>query len=155
MTTPTKSSNLYSDTAVGTRPEYKEGAQIVGSQTNANSAGPGPNLMLADTLTGNDVINYANEDLGEIKGIMLDVEHGRIAYAVLSVGGFMGIGDHLFAIPWSALKLDTDRKAFVLNANKELLKNAPGFDKDNWPRMADVQWANKIHQYYSVNPYWY
>lgn len=153
MTTPTTSDNLHESPRIVGRQD-SVGAQIVGSKPRSKHAGPGPHLMLADTLTGNDVINYAGEELGEIKGIMLDVECGRIAYVVLSVGGFLGIGNHLFAIPWSALKLDTDRKAFVLNANKELLKNAPGFDKDNWPKMADVQWANRIHSYYSISPYW-
>ena len=86
--------------------------------------------------------------------IMLDVERGRIAYAVLSVGGFLGLGDKLFAVPWSALKLDTDRSCFVLNVDKERLENAPGFDKDRWPSMADEQWATEIHSYYGSRPYW-
>jgi len=91
------------------------GARIVGSQdTFDTAAGPGPYLMLADTLEGNDVVNPAGDDLGHIKGIMLDVQRGRIAYAVLSFGGFLGMGNKLFAIPWQALTLDTDDKQFVL-----------------------------------------
>ncbi|MNX41926.1 hypothetical protein D3C86_723390 [compost metagenome] len=85
---------------------------------------------------------------------MLDVPHGRIAYAVLSRGGLLGIGDKLYAIPWGALTLDTDRKCFVLNVDKDALKNADGFDKDNWPSMADETWARGIHQYYNQPPYW-
>jgi hypothetical protein len=110
--------------------------------------------MAASTLEGNDVYNPAGESLGSIQEIMLDVPHGRVAYAVLSRGGILGIGDKLYAIPWSALTLDTDRKCFVLNVDKEVLKNADGFDKDNWPSMADETWARGIHQYYNQPPYW-
>ncbi|HYG31471.1 MAG TPA: PRC-barrel domain-containing protein, partial [Methylophilaceae bacterium] len=72
-----------------------------------DDSGPGPRLMGADTLIGNDVANHKDEDLGDIKEIMLDVPNGRIAYAVLSFGGFLGMGNKLFAVPWEALKLDT------------------------------------------------
>lgn len=142
-------------TASGNLKEKKEGAQIVGSQTTADCNGPGPNLMEAETLTGDAVVNYASENLGTIKSIMLDVEQGKIAYAVLAVGGFLNLGARLFAIPWNALKLDKYRKVFILNANKDLLEKAPGFDQDNWPKMSDLQWANKTHQYYGIQPYWY
>lgn len=119
------------------------------SDSSANaSAGPGPHLMGADTLIGNDVYNQDDEDLGDIKEIMLDVSSGEIAYAVMSFGGFLGMGEKLFAVPWSALTLDTEHKRFVLNANKERLENAPGFDKDQWPDMADPEWAKEIHAYY-------
>ncbi|GAA5786165.1 hypothetical protein GCM10007860_24270 [Chitiniphilus shinanonensis] len=131
------------------------GARIVGSSEAFDRAdGPGPYLMLADSLEGNDVVNAAGDDLGEIKGIMLDVQRGRIAYAVLSFGGFLGVGNKLFAIPWQALVLDTDRKRFVLDVSEERLKAAPGFDKDHWPSMADLQWASSVHSYYQADPYW-
>jgi len=119
-----------------------------------NQSGPGPQIMAADTLTGDDVVNAAGDDLGEIKDIMIDVESGRIAYAVLSFGGFLGLGDKLFAIPWSSLKLDPAGKQFVLDIDKQQLDNAPGFDKDHWPSMADNRWANDIHSYYGARPYW-
>ena len=110
--------------------------------------------MDADTLIGDNVVNAAGEDLGEIKAIMLDVESGRVAYAVLSFGGFLGMGNKLFAIPWSALTLDADEKRFILDIAKDRLDNAPGFDKDHWPSMADASWARKLHEYYDVRPYW-
>jgi sporulation protein YlmC with PRC-barrel domain len=118
------------------------------------SAGPGPEVMAAATLEGNAVVNAAGERLGEITDIMLDVPSGRVAYAVLSFGGFLGLGDKLFAVPWQALTLDADQKRFILDVDKELLKNAPGFDKDHWPAMADPQWAQSIHSYYGSEPYW-
>ena len=116
----------------------------------ADSNGPGPRLMGADTLMGNDVFNDQGEDLGDIKEIMLDVRAGRISYAVLSYGGLMGIGDKLFAVPWEALTLDTENKRFTLDVAKERLENAPGFDKDNWPNMSDQTWAKDVHDYYGT-----
>lgn len=130
-----------------------QGARIVGSQ-DSSSAGPGPRLMSANTLEGNDVVNRAGDQLGTIDEIMLDVPSGRVAYAVLSSGGFLGLGDRLFAIPWRALTLDTDRKCFILDASKEFFDNAQGFDKDHWPSMADERWATDLHTYYRVDPYW-
>lgn len=115
--------------------------------------GPGPELMGADTLIGDHVHNLKNEHLGEIKEIMLDMRSGQVAYAVLAFGGFLGLGEKLFAVPWNALHLDTVNKRFVLNIDKERLKNAPGFDKDHWPDMTDVRWVEQIHTFYGVAPY--
>ena len=78
----------------------------------------------------------------------------RIAYAVLSFGGVLGMGEKLFAVPWSALKLDTVNKRFTLDINKDRLEGAPGFDKGAWPRMADRSWATQVHSYYKAKPYW-
>lgn len=117
--------------------------------------GPRPDLMGADTLIGNDVYNHNEEDLGDIKEIMLDVRSGRVSYAVLSFGGFLGMGEKLFAVPWNALSLDTLNKRFVLKIEKERLENAPGFDKDSWPNMADESWATEIHSFYGTKPFDY
>jgi sporulation protein YlmC with PRC-barrel domain len=116
--------------------------------------GPGPQVMAADTLTGDDVRNDANEKLGEITDIMLDVPTGRVAYAVMSVGGVLGVGSKLFAIPWSAMQLDTQNKCFRLKVAKERFEEAPGFDKDHWPSMADQRWAEDVHSFYQARPYW-
>jgi sporulation protein YlmC with PRC-barrel domain len=112
--------------------------------------GPGPALMGADTLIGNDVYNTANESLGTIKELMIQMSTGKISYAVLSFGGFLGMGDRLFAVPWQALTLDAQKKRFTLNVSKEQLKDAPGFDKDHWPAMADSSWESKVHTFYGV-----
>jgi len=116
--------------------------------------GPGPRLMSASTLEGNDVMNHQGETLGEIEEIMLDVPRGRIAYAVMSAGGFLGLGERLFAIPWTALTLDTDRKCFVMNARKERFDDAPGFDKDHWPSEPQREWHDEVHRHYGATPYW-
>jgi len=114
--------------------------------------GPGPGMMGAETLIGNDVFNPKGEDLGDIKEIMLDMHTGQIGYAVLSFGGFLSMGEKLFAVPWSALTLDTQNKRFVLDVETERLTAAPGFNKDKWPNMADQTWSKEIHDYYSGKP---
>src|SRR5690349_6681826 len=139
----------YTQPSRGTEPQ---GARIVGGRD--NTSGPGPEVMAADTLQGDKVVNRANEDLGTIEDIMIDVQRGSVAYAVMSCGGFLGLGDKLFAIPWSALTLDAERHCFVLDADKERFQKAPGFDKDRWPAMADSNWASRVHEYYGVRPYW-
>ncbi len=129
-----------------------EGARIVGGED--NRSGPGPAVMAADTLEGDKVVNRQGQDLGTIEDIMIDVQRGRVAYAVMSCGGFLGIGDKLFAIPWNALTLDADRHCFVMDADAQRFEKAPGFDKDHWPSMADNTWATQVHDFYGVRPYW-
>ena len=126
--------------------------RIIGGEE--NTSGPGPEVMAADTLEGDKVVNPKGDTLGTIEEIMIDVQRGTVAYAVLSCGGFLGLGDKLFAIPWSAMTLDADRHCFVLDADKERLERAPGFDKDHWPSMADPGWATRVHEYYGARPYW-
>lgn len=133
---------------------YSNTNVVGGGRPYRDNPGPGPIVMSSDSLAGNDVTNAQGESLGEIDTIMIDVPSGRIAYAVLSFGGFLGMGNKLFAIPWSALTLDADSEQFILNVDKEKLKNAPGFDKDSWPSMADSQWASDIHNFYGTTPYW-
>lgn len=110
---------------------------------------PGPMVISASTLIGTDVFNQKGEDLGNLKEIMLDTHSGNVCYAVLSFGGFLGMGDKLFAVPWSALTLDTTNQRFVLDVELDRFKNAPGFDKDHWPNMADDSWAQSIHSYWT------
>ncbi|MBI1354640.1 MAG: PRC-barrel domain containing protein [Acidobacteria bacterium] len=111
-------------------------------------------LLSAGSMTGDNVVNPAGEDLGKIEELMIDTESGRVGYAVLSFGGFLGMGDKLFAIPWESLQVDMANKRFVLNVAKERLESAPGFDKDQWPNMADRNWGATIHSHYGRTPYW-
>lgn len=112
--------------------------------------GRGPMLLSAHTLMDNEVYNLKEENLGDIKEFMLDTDSGKICYAVLSFGGFLGMGEKLFAVPWRALKLDKEYKRFVLDVDVDRLKRAPGFDKDHWPDMADAAWARGIDDYYGI-----
>jgi hypothetical protein len=136
------------DTNYETRDTY--GMYATYGRSNGNSDGPGPALMGSDTLMGNDVYNPQGEDLGDVKEFMIDMASGKVCYAVLSFGGLLGMGDKLFAVPWQALTLDTINKRFTLNVAEEALKDAPGFDKDHWPSMADPTWASGVHKFYGT-----
>ncbi len=125
--------------------------EILG-KSRTGKKGPGPALMGADTLIGDDVYNPQEENLGEIKEIMLDTRNGKVAYAVVSLGGFLGLGEKLFAVPWAALRLDTTHHRFVLDVDKKTLESAPGFDKDAWPDMADPEFEQRVHSFYGTQP---
>ena len=112
------------------------------------------NVLSADDLAGDAVVNTAGEKLGKIEDFMLDVESGRIRYAVLSFGGVLGIGNQLFAVPPEALAFDAANERLILDVDRQRLENAPGFDRDNWPNFADPTLANEIYGYYGRKPYW-
>lgn len=111
-------------------------------------------ILPTKTLIGDKVRNPDGEDLGSIEELMIDFRRGRIAYAVLSFGGFAGLADKLFAIPWSALRIDGSEGHLVLDVPRDRLKDAPGFDKSQWPNMADLRWGGSIYEYYGQEPYW-
>ncbi len=113
--------------------------------------GPGPDLMGAGTLLGDDVYDVDQQKVGSLKEFMIDIANGKVIYAVLSVGGFLGVADRLFAVPWKALTLDAQNQRFTINVGKDAFKNAPGFDKDHWPSMADPAWAAGIHKFYGAS----
>ena len=104
--------------------------------------------LSATTLIGDPVVNRAGENLGKIEDLMIEPELGRVSYAVLSFGGFLGVGNKLFAVPMQAMRLSRENKKFVLDVDKDRLKNAPGFDKDHWPDFADPAYGNKLYAYY-------
>ena len=112
-------------------------------------------VVSASKVIGEAVINRQNENLGKIRELVFDAKDGRLAYAVLSFGGFMGMGNKLFALPWKAFEFATTENKLILNVDKEKLKAAPGFDQDaKWPDFADRTWGNSIHNYYGYDPYW-
>jgi sporulation protein YlmC with PRC-barrel domain len=111
-------------------------------------------VLSASTLAGDQVRNSAGEDLGKIEEIMIDIPSGRVAYAVLSFGGFLGIGDKLFAVPWSALTIDEGEHQFVLNVDRQTLEGAPGFDKDNWPDMGDPAFDIAVNGHFGTTAYY-
>jgi sporulation protein YlmC with PRC-barrel domain len=111
-------------------------------------------VLSAGTLAGDSVRNSAGEDLGKVDEIMIDIPSGRVAYAVLSFGGVLRMGNKLFAVPWNALSVDEDEKCFILDVDKKTLESAPGFDKNNWPDMADTTWGSEVFRHYGTTPYW-
>ena len=110
-------------------------------------------VLSASTLAGDKVKNSKGEDLGKVEELMIDLESGRVAYAVLSFGGgFMHAGK-LFAIPWGSLAVDQEEKNLILNVTPEMLETAEGFDKDHWPDMADPAFLNRTYAHYGIKPW--
>ncbi|MDX2199006.1 MAG: PRC-barrel domain-containing protein [Phycisphaerae bacterium] len=107
----------------------------------------------AEKLIGKTVKNRAGKDIGTIKDLALDPQTGRVVYGVLSFGGFIGLGEKLFAIPWSAFEYDED-KTPILNVTKDQLEASRGFDADKWPNMADGRWADETYSSFGQKPYW-
>lgn len=97
------------------------------------------------------VLNNQDQDLGKIHSVMLHKADGKVAYLVLTYGGFLGMGNKLFAIPWSVFKYDASNDCLRLSLSEEKLKNSPGFDKDNWPDMSDQSWNTSMHSYYGIS----
>ena len=118
---------------------------------NPTTASP---VLSSSTISGDKVVNRNGDDLGDIKDLMIDVDNGRVAYAVLEFGGIFGLGSKLFAVPLSAMELDAENHRFIFDQSKEALENAPGFDKDHWPNFSDRAWRAAVHSHYGVRPYW-
>lgn len=108
-------------------------------------------LLSSTSIVGTNVKNTFGESLGDIKDLMINPTNGEINYAVLSFGGFLGMGDKYFAIPWTAFKADRINEEFVVSVPKEKLENAPGFDKDNWPSEANSAYLDSVNTFYSSN----
>jgi len=115
---------------------------------------PSFRVQKASDLIGKPVMNPRGEKLGEVQDLAVDPDRGRVAYVVLSFGGFLGMGEKWFAVPTGALTLPDDCKNFVLAVEQDRLKNATGFDKDRWPPMGDPAWGTGIHEFYGQKPYW-
>jgi sporulation protein YlmC with PRC-barrel domain len=118
-----------------------------------------PTMHRGSKLIGADVENPQGQDLGDIKDVVIDGQTGRVAYVVIAFGGLMGLGDKYFAVPFEALRAEPgqkpgDRERYLLSMDKERMKNAPGFDQNNWPNMADRTWGATIYKYYELKPYW-
>jgi sporulation protein YlmC with PRC-barrel domain len=105
--------------------------------------------LSASTLIGDAIVNPAGEKLGDLKDIVLDTARGEIVYAVLASGGVLGVGEKLFAVPWSALRIEGDSGRLVLDASPDRLKSADGFDRDHWPSAPDRGFVERGRTYYS------
>lgn len=110
--------------------------------------------LSTSSINGTDVVNPQGESLGHIEDMMIDLSTGRTLYVVLSFGGILGIGNKLFAVPFESFTVDQNNEQFVLNMDKDRLKDAPGFDKDNWPKTSNRDFQTEVYTYYDVKPYW-
>ncbi len=115
---------------------------------------PGPRQVGASTLAGERVVSRSDQLLGSISEVIVDLRRGRIGYALLACGGFMGLGERLFVIPWTALRADARRNCFVLEADDTAFATAPSFDRDEWPSEPDLRWHQRLHEHYRARPYW-
>ncbi|MEM1055392.1 MAG: PRC-barrel domain-containing protein [Bacteroidota bacterium] len=110
--------------------------------------------LSTSTLTGTDVRNLQGETLGDIKDFVLDIESGRVQYAVLDFGGFLGIGNKYFAVPLEAFRADTQNEYLILDVDKTVLNDAPGFPQDNWPTVADERFIENVYTHYGLRDAW-
>lgn len=112
-------------------------------------------LISSEKVSGSKVENPKGDNLGSIEEIMIDKISGRVGYAVLKYGSFLGMGGKLFALPWDMLKYDTRRDAYVIAIPEDRLKNAPSFDSNRWPDMSSRNFGKEIHDYYGSAADWY
>lgn len=128
----------------------------VDNQTGVNHEGKEANSpvqrLTARSITGDKVENRQGEDLGKIEDLMINLHTGEIEYVVLEAGAFLGMGGKLFAVPFAELTLDPVKELFVLNRDKDYLKEAPGFDKGHWPDTNDHSYFESVNSYYDVTP---
>lgn len=110
-----------------------------------------PRTLSMSTLMNEPVHNMQGQNIGKVEDYMLDLDRGCVEYAVLSFGGFLGIGEKYFAIPWDSMRLDTENRAWLLDVSKERLQQAPGFDRDNWPDLTDVDYRRSLSTFWTVN----
>jgi sporulation protein YlmC with PRC-barrel domain len=113
-----------------------------------------PAVLSSSTLVGDSVVNRDGEELGHLKDLMIDLDHGQIAYGVLSRGGFASVGEELFAIPWTLFEVDADAEELILGLSEETLDDSPGFDPEHWPSFSERGWASQLHDHYRLVPYW-
>ena len=115
--------------------------------TTTTTSGRAP-VLSASSIAGTKVLDPAGDHLGSIEDVMLDTHTGDVAYAVLFIGGFLGMGDKRFAIPWKALTVDPADHSFVLDVDHETLEQAPDFDQNDWPTSADSMWMHDLYRHY-------
>jgi hypothetical protein len=111
-------------------------------------------LISAEKVQGTAVYNTQGERLGDVNDVMIDKRSGKIAYAVMSFGGFLGMGSDYHPLPWNTLKYDTRQGGYVVGLTKEQLEGAPRFGQSEAPAWGDRNYEQRIHDYYKADPYW-
>ncbi len=112
------------------------------------------NLIAGDKVAGTNVYDNAGEKLGDVEDVMIDKRSGRIVYAVLSFGGFLGMGDRYYPLPWSTMTYDQDLGGYRVNLDKQILEGAPYYGPDQEVAWEDEAWGRRVHDYYGADPYW-
>jgi hypothetical protein len=115
------------------------------------TADPGFDLVSSQDMEGAAVFDPNGEEIGEIDHLMIDRTSGRVRYAVMAFGGFLGLGHSHYPLPWSSLAFDSRRQGYVADITDEQLRDAPEFSVDSW---SDRDWERRVHEHYHARPYW-
>ncbi len=132
------------------------GTSNLGAETRTQNTAQAGKTVRASEVIGMNIYNPEGEDVGEVNDIVLDPNTGKMRYAAVTYGGFLGIGDELFAVPWEAFQCtqdpeDPEEHRLTLDVSKEQLEGAQGFNQDNWPNFADPNFAQELDKRYRVN----
>ena len=116
-----------------------------------STAHPDHRLISSEDVHGTNVYGVGDEAIGEIDHLLIEKVSGRVSYAVMSFGGFLGLGHSHYPIPWSALKYDTALGGYRTGITEGQLRDAPEFSDDSWE---DRDWETRTHEHYGAPPYW-
>jgi sporulation protein YlmC with PRC-barrel domain len=119
-----------------------------------DTTNPTGRLIGADQVQGSTVYDTAGQRLGSVEDVMLDKVSGRVAYAVLSFGGFLGIGDRYYPLPWEKLRYDTGLSGYVVDIDRTMLEGAPSYADDEPASWSDRAWGDRVSNYYGARPFW-
>lgn len=111
-------------------------------------------LRLSSNIVGSHIKNLTGESLGDVKDMVINPEDNQVLYAVISFGGILGLGEKLFAVPLSLMKRSAEANTFIMDVEQNRLKNAPEFNRNNWPQMTDPQWIASVYDFYGLQPAW-
>jgi sporulation protein YlmC with PRC-barrel domain len=111
-------------------------------------------LRMSSNIIGSNIKNLRGENLGDIKDMVINPEDNQVLYAVISFGGVLGLGEKLFAVPLSLMKRSAEANTFIIDIEQNRLKNAPEFNRNNWPQMTDPQWVASVYDFYGLKPTW-
>lgn len=112
------------------------------------------NLIASDKVEGTPVRRSDGEKIGTIERVMIDKRSGKVAYAVMSFGGFLGLGEGYHTLPWSVLKYNTSLDAYEVNLSEDQLRSAPRRSEEGRDASFDRDWEEHVHRYYNATPYW-
>jgi PRC-barrel domain len=130
-----------------------QGAQPLEEETMDATTETG-SLISASKVNGTSVYNTSGDSIGKIYDVMLDKVSGKVAYAIMSFGGFLGIGDSYHPLPWALLKYDTNARGYVVNLTKQKLEGAPNYAAGSEPAWGDRAYDKKVYGYYDTSPFW-
>ena len=137
--TTTANRSTYSDTELDRRRDFDRSRPLERDETD--------NLISSNKVDGTAVYATDGDKIGHVDHLMIGKRSGRVEYAVMSFGGFLGMGESYHPLPWDALDYDTDRGGYVVNIDKDRLKDAPSYARDNQPAY-DRAYGQTVYTYY-------